>query len=128
MIENVILVFHVLAAIAIIALILLQQGKGADAGASFGSGSSQTVFGAAGGGNALTRGTAILAAAFFITSLSLAVFAKQKAGNLGQIDLPAAVETQTDAPVVDAASEIPAAVVAPEAVDVPAADVRLTTK
>ncbi len=80
MIEQIILVVHVLVAIAIVALILLQQGKGADAGASFGGGGSQTVFGPTGGGNVLTRATAILATVFFITSFSLAIYAKQKAG------------------------------------------------
>lgn len=123
MIENVILVLHVLTAIAIIGLILLQQGKGADAGASFGAGSSQTVFGAAGGGNALTRGTALLAAVFFITSLSLAVYAKQKAGSLGEIDLPAPVVVES-VPVEESVGDIPAAELAPSVdndSDIPAA-------
>ncbi|HET8710575.1 MAG TPA: preprotein translocase subunit SecG, partial [Spongiibacteraceae bacterium] len=67
------IVVHVLAAISIIGLILLQQGKGADMGASFGAGASQTLFGSRGSGNALTRTTAILAAIFFATSLALSV-------------------------------------------------------
>ncbi|MGA8258601.1 MAG: preprotein translocase subunit SecG [Arenicellales bacterium] len=67
---NVILAIHVLVAIAIVVLVLLQQGKGADMGAAFGS--SQTVFGAAGSANFLSRTTAILATIFFCTSLSLA--------------------------------------------------------
>ena len=87
MIENLVIIVHVLTALAIVALILLQQGKGADMGASFGSGSSQTVFGAAGGGNALTKGTAILAALFFATSLGLAVYAKQRADSVGKVEL-----------------------------------------
>ncbi|WP_082354037.1 preprotein translocase subunit SecG [Marinagarivorans algicola] len=74
--ENFILVVHVLLALGIIGLIMLQQGKGAEAGASFGSGSSQTVFGAAGTGNFFSRMTGILAALFFITSVTLAVVAK----------------------------------------------------
>ena len=78
MIEQLVLIVHVLIAFAIIALILLQQGKGADMGASFGSGGSQTLFGPAGGGNALTRATAVLATLFFITSFGLAIIAKQK--------------------------------------------------
>ncbi|GAA5317118.1 MAG: preprotein translocase subunit SecG [Candidatus Pelagadaptatus aseana] len=98
--ESVILVVHVLAAVAIIALILLQQGKGAEAGASFGGGASQTVFGSAGGGNFFTRATAILATIFFITSFGLAVVAKQKAGIT---DLP-------DMPSVEFSEEVPAAV------------------
>ena len=69
MLEQLILVIHALAAVAIIALILIQHGKGADMGASFGSGASQTVLGVQGGGNMLTRSTAILVAVFFLTSL-----------------------------------------------------------
>ena len=78
LVEQIVLVVHVLIACAIIALILLQQGKGADMGASFGGGGSQTLFGPAGGGNALTRMTAILAALFFVTSFGLAIIAKDK--------------------------------------------------
>lgn len=75
--ETLVVVVHVIAAIAIIALVLLQQGKGADAGAAFGSGASQTVFGSAGSGNFLTRSTTIAAIIFFATSLTLAIFARQ---------------------------------------------------
>ena len=77
MLHNIVLVVHVLIAVAIIGLVLLQQGKGADAGAAFGSGASSTVFGSRGSGSFLTRATAILAALFFATSLSLAYIAKQ---------------------------------------------------
>lgn len=79
MIEQIVMVLHVIVALAIVGLILLQQGKGADMGASFGGGGSQTLFGPSGGGNLLTRATAILAAVFFATSFGLAVIAKQKA-------------------------------------------------
>ncbi|WP_136249086.1 preprotein translocase subunit SecG [Halomonas borealis] len=72
-----ILMIHVAIAIALVVLILLQQGKGADAGASFGGGASQTVFGASGSGNFLSRATGLLAAAFFVTSLTLAYFASR---------------------------------------------------
>ena len=75
--ETLVVIVHVIAAIAIIALVLLQQGKGADAGAAFGSGASQTVFGSAGSGNFLTRSTTIAALIFFVTSLTLAIFARQ---------------------------------------------------
>lgn len=75
--EQAVLIVHALIAVVVVALILLQQGQGADAGASFGGGSSQTVFGAQGGGNMLTRWTAVLVTVFFLTSLSLAYFAKQ---------------------------------------------------
>lgn len=78
--ETIVVVVHVIAAISIVGLVLLQQGKGADAGAAFGSGASQTVFGSAGSGNFLTRSTAIAATVFFITSLTLAIFAKQGTG------------------------------------------------
>jgi len=67
----------VLLAIAMVGFILLQHGKGADAGAAFGSGASATVFGARGSGSFLTRTTAVLAAAFFINSLTLAYLARQ---------------------------------------------------
>jgi preprotein translocase subunit SecG len=77
MIHNVILVIHVLIAVSLVGLILLQQGKGADAGAAFGSGASGTVFGARGSSSFLTRTTGILATLFFITSLSLAYLATQ---------------------------------------------------
>tara|TARA_B100000767_G_scaffold212787_1_gene200067 strand:+ start:637 stop:1044 length:408 start_codon:yes stop_codon:yes gene_type:complete len=78
--EQIIIVIHVLIALSIVALILMQQGKGADMGASFGGGGSQTLFGASGGGNLLTQLTAIFSIIFFVTSFSLAIIAKQKAG------------------------------------------------
>ena len=122
MIEQVILILHVLAAIAIIALVLLQQGKGADAGASFGGGSSQTVFGVQGSGNTLTQWTSILAAGFFITSLALEYYAKEQS-RLGDdiiIDVPA-VESVSD----DLDSDVPVLTVPAEQVesDVPAVEV-----
>lgn len=75
---SLILVVHIILAILIIALVLVQQGKGAEAGASFGGGGAATVFGASGAGNFLTRLTAICTALFFVTSLTLAVFAKKQ--------------------------------------------------
>ncbi|MFQ5935337.1 MAG: preprotein translocase subunit SecG [Acidiferrobacterales bacterium] len=74
-----VLVVHVLAAVGLVALVLLQQGKGADIGAAFGSGASQTLFGARGSANFLTRVTAALATVFFVTSLTLAVLASRGA-------------------------------------------------
>lgn len=71
--SQVIIVIHVLLGLGIIGLIMIQQGKGADAGASFGTGSSGSVFGAQGAGSFLTRATATLAALFFMTSLGLAI-------------------------------------------------------
>ncbi|MDN3522652.1 preprotein translocase subunit SecG [Halomonas ramblicola] len=72
-----ILMIHVAIAIALVVLILLQQGKGAEAGAAFGGGASQTVFGSRGSGGFLSKFTAVLAAGFFATSLTLAYFASQ---------------------------------------------------
>ncbi len=79
MIETVIVVLHLLVAIALVGLVLMQQGKGAEAGASFGAGASGTVFGSQGSGNFLSRVTAILATVFFLTSLGLAYYASHKA-------------------------------------------------
>ena len=70
--HSAVVIFHLLIAAAIVALVLLQRGKGADAGAGFGSGASGTVFGARGSASFLSRTTATLAALFIVTSLSLA--------------------------------------------------------
>ncbi|KPB54702.1 Preprotein translocase subunit SecG [Pseudomonas coronafaciens pv. oryzae] len=88
MLETVVIVFHLLGALGVVALVLLQQGKGADAGASFGAGASNTVFGGQGTATFLSKFTAILAACFFITSLGLGYFAKEKAHQLTQAGLP----------------------------------------
>jgi len=72
--ETVLLAVHVLAAAALVGFVLLQHGKGADMGAAFGSGSSGSLFGAAGSANFLSRSTAILATIFFVTSLGLTYF------------------------------------------------------
>ncbi len=69
--EILLLVLHVLVGIAVIGLVLLQHGKGADMGAAFGSGSAGSLFGSSGSANFLSRTTAILATAFFLTSLGL---------------------------------------------------------
>lgn len=95
--ESAIIIVHVVMAIAIIGLVLIQQGKGADAGASFGGGASQTVFGASGSGNFLTKTTSILAVVFFVTSFALAVIAKNKAESVGSVGLPT-VTTPADVP------------------------------
>jgi preprotein translocase subunit SecG len=76
--ETFVLVVHVVIALVIIGLILVQQGKGAEMGASFGSGSSQTIFGSVGAGNMFSRMTGIFVFLFFVTSFSLAVMAKNK--------------------------------------------------
>ena len=77
MLPNVLLVIHVLLSVAIIGLVLLQRGKGADAGAGFGAGASGTVFGARGAATFFSKLTAALATAFFVTSLALAVLASR---------------------------------------------------
>ncbi len=106
MLETVIVVFHLLGAIGVVALVLLQQGKGVDAGASFGSGASATVFGSQGSSTFLSRVTGILATAFFLTSLGLGYFAKEKADALTQVGLPdpAVLEVQQEKP---AAEDVP---------------------
>ncbi len=86
--EKLVLITHLLIALAIIVLILMQRGKGAEAGAAFGSGASQTIFGSAGSWNFFSKTTAILATLFFVTSLALAVMARNNAG-VGNIDVPA---------------------------------------
>ena len=82
----IVLSVHVLIAALMIGLILIQHGKGADAGAAFGSGASGTVFGAKGSGNFLSRSTAILAAMFFSTSLALAYLGGNRAETEDIID------------------------------------------
>lgn len=102
--EKFVLVIHSLSALLIIGFILVQQGKGAAAGASFGAGASQTVFGSEGSGNFFTRLTAILATIFFCTSLGLAVIAKHHSQVATQgIPVPAA----KTAPVSDVPSVQP---------------------
>ena len=114
--EQIILVVHLLVALAIIGLIMLQQGKGADMGASFGAGGSQTLFGSDGSGNVLTKATAWLVALFFASSFGLALLASQKSVVVDDLGLdipPAAMEAEAPAvveeelPVLE--EEIPAA-------------------
>ena len=138
-------VVHVLAALGLIGLILIQHGKGADAGASFGGGGSQTVFGSAGSANFLTRSTAVLAVVFFITSLGLAWMARQEVSGGGSIlpalesvdeqdvpamdqqggDVPGAGEARGDVPAMDSgdAGDVPGASESEKgSLDVPAAE------
>jgi preprotein translocase subunit SecG len=101
--EQIVLIVHLLLALAIIGLILLQQGKGADMGASFGAGASQTLFGSDGSGNVLTRATAWLSALFFATSFGLAMIATDKTRVTDELDLviPQSVQQPSQAPVSD---------------------------
>lgn len=113
--ETIVIVVHVLASIAIIGLILLQQGKGAAMGASFGAGASQTLFGSEGSGNFFSRFTAFFAVVFFATSFGLAVIAKDKAGigvdigiPMDMQDVPVVTPQETEVPSVNPPSEVPA--------------------
>lgn len=99
--EQLVLIIHILIAVAIIGLILIQQGKGADVGASFGGGASQTLFGGSGSGNALTKTTSLLAALFFASSFTLAVMAKNNTLQGDDIDLPLPAAVQDLQQMVD---------------------------
>lgn len=112
--ETLVLVVHILVAIVMIALILLQQGKGAEMGASFGSGASGTVFGSAGSAGFLTKLTAGLALVFFLTSLGLAVYAKQNAAKAAGVFTESAPASSL--PVLPEAAVAP---VAPVNTDLP---------
>jgi preprotein translocase subunit SecG len=81
-----VLAAHILAAIAVCGFVLLQHGKGADMGAAFGSGSSGSLFGAAGSANFLSRSTAVLATIFFATSVALTYFAAQHGAPQGVME------------------------------------------
>ena len=107
--EQIILIAHVLIALAIIGLIMIQQGKGADMGASFGAGASQTLFGSSGSGSVLTSSTAWLVTLFFATSFGLAVIAKDKSLTVGDVDLPLPALVETIKPRSAAESDIPRA-------------------
>jgi len=103
-IQKIVLIVHTLIALLIITLVLLQRGKGADAGAAFGAGASGTVFGARGSSSFFSRATALLATAFFVSSLTLAYLSSQATtGPESLLDNAPAVE-QT----VDDAIELPA--------------------
>ena len=125
---EVLLVVDLIVAIMLVGLILIQQGKGADMGASFGSGASNTVFGSGGSGNFLTRTTAILATIFFVVSLILGNLSNGQGGSedtweLGAQEVPVVQEqTNPEVPVV-VNPEVPAAShQQPVASDVPAAN------
>lgn len=122
--EKLVLIIHSLAALAIIGLILLQQGKGAAAGASFGGGASQTVFGSEGSGNFFTRATWIIATVFFCTSFGLAIIAKNhsKVATQGLV-VPAAQQQEVPAASDVSTSEVPAATS-----DIPAAQSETITQ
>ncbi len=97
---SVVLVVHILAAVGVIGLVLVQHGKGADMGAAFGSGASGSLFGATGSANFLSRTTAVLAAIFFVTSLSLAYLASSKPKTTGSVMQDAVNSGPVSAPPV----------------------------
>ncbi|RTZ58735.1 MAG: preprotein translocase subunit SecG [Gammaproteobacteria bacterium] len=99
--HDIVLVAHILVSAALIGLILVQHGKGADMGASFGA--SQTFFGSAGSANFLTRLTAALATVFFITSLTLAYFSRQA------VKSDSVIQQSTDTPATTAPVVLPGA-------------------
>jgi len=102
-----VIVIHVLLGLGVIGFVLIQQGKGADAGAAFGSASSGSVFGAQGASSFLSRTTAILAALFFATSLGLAIMSGNTVGNVDLMDAPAGEEVFADVPLVSGEEIIP---------------------
>ena len=115
--QTILTVAHLFLALGLIGLILIQHGRGADAGAAFGSGASATVFGARGSGSFLSRATAILATTFSVTSMALAYFSAQigePEGLMEGIETPAPLQTggavpsdQGAPPVTDALQETP---------------------
>ena len=90
MLQSIVLVAHVGVALMIIGLVLLQRGKGAEAGTGFGAGASGTVFGARGSANFLSRATGVLATLFFISSLALAYLSTQRTAPTSLLEAPAA--------------------------------------
>ena len=107
--QQVVLIGHTLIAILIIVLVLLQRGKGADAGAGFGAGASGTVFGARGSSSFFSRATAVLATAFFVSSLTLAYLSSQRTtGPTSILDDAPVVEQESEAvPLEDGEVEVP---------------------
>jgi preprotein translocase subunit SecG len=91
--ENLVTVIHVLAAVAVIGLVLLQHGKGADMGAAFGSGASGSLFGVSGSANFMSRATAICVAVFFTTSLTLAYLSGHRPEHTSIIKATAVTQT-----------------------------------
>ena len=107
--QQVVLIGHTLIAILIIVLVLLQRGKGADAGAGFGAGASGTVFGARGSSSFFSRATAVLATAFFVSSLTLAYLSSQRTTGPTSLldDAPVAEQEAEAVPLEDDEVEVP---------------------
>ena len=107
--ETIVWVVHVLVAVVLIGLVLIQHGKGADMGAAFGTGSAGSLFGSSGSANFLSRSTAVAAALFFITSLSLTYIYSHPAQQQGVMDKVGATVAPAAQAAVDASKskEIP---------------------
>jgi preprotein translocase subunit SecG len=103
--EILVTVIHVVSALGIIGLVLLQHGKGADMGAAFGGGSSGSVFGASGSANFLSRSTAALATVFFLSSLGLTWFSAHRGEHKGIMATPPAASAPLTPPVSAPATE-----------------------
>ena len=118
---NLVVALQIIAALVMIGLVLIQHGKGADMGASFGSGASGSLFGATGSANFMSRSTAVCAAVFFVCTLALAYFsnARSAPANGSVLDNPAISAPAASAPLTGAA-QVPTASSAP-AVTAPAA-------
>jgi preprotein translocase subunit SecG len=106
--QKILVVVQVLSALAMIGLILVQHGKGADMGAAFGSGSSGSLFGASGGANFLSRSTAVLAAIFFACTLGLAFLGNVRPASTGSV-LDKVVQPAAPAAGTSAGAPVPAA-------------------
>jgi len=89
--EPIVLFFHAIVCVVLVGLVLLQQGKGASEGMAMGGGASQTIFGSQGSSTFLAKITAAIAAVFFVTSISLAIIAKQKAMSYSEVGMPAEI-------------------------------------
>jgi len=109
MLHSIVLVAHILVAVMIVGLVLLQRGKGAEAGTGFGAGASGTVFGARGSANFLSRATGVLATLFFISSLALAYLSTQRTAPASLLEaVPAQQSPAPQGPAPAApASELP---------------------
>jgi preprotein translocase subunit SecG len=118
--ETLVLVIHVIAALAIVGLVLLQHGKGADVGAAFGSGSAGSVFGASGSANFLSRATAVAAVVFFLTSMGLTYFSGTRSEHKGLMATPPVTDEKS--PQVPVPSGVPTVPAAPESKAAPAPD------
>jgi preprotein translocase subunit SecG len=118
--DLVVLILHVIAAIGIIALVLVQHGKGADVGAAFGTGSAGSVFGSAGSANFLSRMTAGLALVFFVTSIGLSFLTNKRTSGKGVMaNQPAATQSAPEkAPAASAVPDVPTAPAAKNAAGV----------